>query len=207
MLTRILYCFIAFVKLEKNINHKEQDLIYALKEGSHKAFDAIYKIYARRLYAYSLLFTKSHEEAKEVVQDVFIKLWMSRTKIRQEETLRSLLFIIAKNYLINSYRSKINSPVYEEYIMHKETMIVNDTEYQVEYHDFLNKFNKAMEYLPPTQRKIVTLSKIYQFSNKEIVEKLSLSEQTVKNQLSLGLKTLREKLGIAYFFYILFFVN
>ena len=64
-----------------------------------------------------------------------------------------------------------------------------------------------MEYLPPTQRKIVTLSKIYQFSNKEIVEKLSLSEQTVKNQLSLGLKTLREKLGIAYFFYILFFVN
>ncbi|MCD7942969.1 MAG: sigma-70 region 4 domain-containing protein, partial [Bacteroides intestinalis] len=77
--------------------------------------------------------------------------------------------------------------------------------YQVEYHDFLNKFNKAMEYLPTTQRKIVTLSKIYQFSNKEIVEKLSLSEQTVKNQLSLGLKTLREKLGIAYFFYILFF--
>lgn len=153
------------------------------------------------------MFTKSHEEAKEVVQDVFIKLWMSRTKIRQEETLRSLLFIIAKNYLINSYRSKINSPVYEEYIMHKETMIVNDTEYQVEYHDFLNKFNKAMEYLPPTQRKIVTLSKIYQFSNKEIVEKLSLSKQTVKNQLSLGLKTLREKLGIAYFFYILFFVN
>ena len=44
-------------------------------------------------------------------------------------------------------------------------------------------------------------------SAKEIVEKLSLSEQTVKNQLSLGLKTLREKLGIAYFFYILFFVN
>ena len=84
-------------------------------------------------------------------------------------------------------------------------MSVNDTEYQVEYHDFISKFNKAMESLPLTQRKVVTLSKIHQFSNKEIMEKLSLSEQTVKNQLSLGLKTLRGKLGIVYFFYVLFF--
>lgn len=206
MLTNILYYY-NIHKLEKTINHKEQALIYALKKGSHKAFDTIYKMYARRLYCFSLQFTKSHEEAEEVVQDVFIKLWVSRTTIRQEETLCSLLFIIAKNHLINLYRSKINSPVYEEYILHKEAMSINDTEYQVEYHDFIRKFNKAMESLPLTQRKIVTLSKIHQFSNKEIMEKLSLSEQTVKNQLSLGLKTLREKLGIVCFFYILFFVN
>lgn len=84
----------------------EPQLILSLKNGSYKAFERIYQMYAKRLFAYSLQFTKSQEESEEIVQDVFMRLWTNRAKIRQEDTLRSLLFIMTKHYLINAFRTK-----------------------------------------------------------------------------------------------------
>jgi RNA polymerase sigma-70 factor (ECF subfamily) len=172
----------------------EESLIQSLKQGSYEAFDTIYQMYSKRLYAYSLLFTKSSEEAEDIVQDVFIRIWTNRENIRQNETLRSLLFIMAKNRLIDAYRSRLNHPVYEEFVKYAESLSVDDTHSHLEYNEFVRQLRKAISTLPPTQRKVIRLSRMQQRSIKEIAEKLSLSEQTVKNQLSLGLKSLRSKL-------------
>lgn len=182
-------------------------MIHDLKRGSHKAFDKIYQMYSKRLYAYSLQFTKSSEESEEIVQEVFVKLWSNRINIRQDETLRSLLFIMAKHRLINAYRQRINHPIYEEYIYHIDTLSTEDTHYKLEYNEFLFRFLKTIEKLPDTQQKVIRLSRFKQLSNKEIAEKLSLSEQTVKNQLSLGLKTLKEKLNKIWLLLMLLFIN
>lgn len=173
----------------------EHLLIGALKNGSRKAFDEIYGMYARRLLAYCKQYTKSWEDAEEIVQDVFVRLWNSRATIRQEETLRSLLFIIARHYLINAYRAKVNSPVYEEYVACRAELAAGTSPCPLEYEDFLQKLRIALEKLPSTQRKIIELSRLKELSNKEVAEKLALSEQTVKNQLSQGLKSLRDELG------------
>ena len=119
--------------MEEHIENIERHLIHDLKQGSHKAFDKIYQMYSKRLYAYSLQFTKSSEESEEIVQEVFVKLWSNRINIRQDETLRSLLFIMAKHRLINAYRQKINHPIYEEYIYHIDTLSTEDTHYKLEY--------------------------------------------------------------------------
>lgn len=189
------------------IGDNEEQLIRSLKKGSGKAFDSIYKMYAKRLYVYSLQFTKSPEESEEIVHDVFVKLWTEREKIRQEETLRSLLFIMTKNYLINAFRTKINQPVYEEYINYKGALSVNDTAHHIEYQDIVRKIKKAMESLSVTQQKVITLSKINHLTNKEIANEISLSEQTVKNQLSAGLKILKQKLGDSYYLFPLLYIN
>ena len=192
---------------DNHINLTEQKLIQALKQGSHNAFDSIYQIYSKKLYAYSLQFTKSQEEAEDIVQDVFIKLWVNRMNIRQDETLHSLLFIMAKHLLINAYRSKLNSKTYEEYIIYSDKCSIDDTSSRMEYDEFVKQLHKAIKKLSVTQQKVVALSRIEQLSNKEIAEKLSLSEQTVKNQLSVGLKALRLKLDKLLIFFILFFIN
>ena len=190
--------------MEKHIDNIEERLISALKLGSGKAFDSIYQMYSKRLYAYCLQFTKSPEESEEIVQDVFVKLWQNRTLIRQNETLRSLLFIMAKHQLINAYRSKVNHPVYEEFIDYKDTLSVEDAHTRLEYNEFKQAFQKAIDSLPDTQRKVISLSRIHQLSNKEIAEKLSLSEQTVKNQISLGLKLYCYYLLIKQYISVLF---
>lgn len=193
--------------LNKYIEGNETALIRSLKNGSHAAFDKIYQMYAKRLYAYSLQFNKSPEESEEIVQEVFIRLWANREKIRQEDTLRSLLFIMVKHHLINAYRARLNQPTYEEYVDYKNILSVDDAHCQLEYQEFEKKFKKAIQTLSITQQNVIILSKIQQISNKEIAEKLSLSEQTVKNQLSAGLKLLRQILGKQYFIYMLFFIN
>jgi RNA polymerase sigma-70 factor (ECF subfamily) len=190
----------------QNIN-TEALLISQLKRGSSKAFDSIYRMYAKRLYAYCLQFTKSPEDSEEIVQDVFVKLWTNREQIKQEDTLRSLLFIMTKHHIINAFRSRINQPAYEEYISCKETESVNDAGQQMEYQDFVVRFKKAIQTLPATQKKVIILSKIKELSNKEIAEKLALSEQTVKNSLSVGLKDLKAAIGKLHFPYILIFIN
>jgi RNA polymerase sigma-70 factor (ECF subfamily) len=193
--------------LEKHTDITEQSLIQALKQGSHKAFDRIYQMYSKRLYAYSLQFSKSPEESEDIVQDVFIKLWTNKENIKQNETLRSLLFIMAKHHLINAYRSRLNHPAYEEYIKYTETLSVDDAHYHIEYTEFIQQVRKAIDSLPSTQQKVVILSRMQHLSNRKIAEKLSLSEQTVKNQLSLGLKSLKEKLGIFSFILMSLFIN
>lgn len=193
--------------MEKQILDNEPQLILSLKNSSYKAFDRIYQLYAKRLFAYSLQFTKSQEESEEIVQDVFMRLWTNRTKIRQEDTLRSLLFIMTKHYLINAFRTKINQPEYEEYINYKNELSVDETSQHLEYEEFVAMFHSILKTLPETQQKVITLSKIEQLTNKEIAEKLSLSEQTVKNQLSLGLKTLKDKLGCLWLCLMLLFIN
>jgi RNA polymerase sigma-70 factor (ECF subfamily) len=186
----------------------EQALIRELKQGSQKAFNDIYKMYVKRLFAYCLQYTKLAEDAEEIVQDVFIRLWTNRENIRQEESLCALLFIMAKHRLINAYRSTANSPVYEDYVNYQEKLAADDAGLQIEYKDFVARLRKAIRQLPLTQQKVIELSRLEGLSNVEIAEKMSLSRQTVKNQLSLGLKSLREMLDkIRILSWVLLFVN
>ncbi|MDR2811294.1 MAG: RNA polymerase sigma-70 factor [Tannerellaceae bacterium] len=189
--------------LRKDNHTDEQGLIYDLKRGSYQAFNEIYRLYAKRLYVYCLSFTKSPEEAEEIVQDVFVKIWINRASIRQDETLRSLFFIMAKHQLINAYRAKLNHPMYEEFVNCKEESSPPDVHRKLEYEEFLRRFRSALEKLPPTQQNVIRLSKMEDMSNKEIAGELRLSEQTVKNQLSLGLKTLKEILNKTAFVWLM----
>lgn len=190
------------------IDFTEEDLIRNLKRGSRKAFDDIYWLYSKRLFVYCLRFTKSAEDAEEIVQDVFVRLWMNRENIHQEETLRSLLFIIARHRLINVYRSTVNSPGYEDYVNYQEYLSINNTSAHIEYEEFVKGLKYALRKLPATQQKVIELSRIQGKSNKEVADELLLSEQTVKNQLSLGLKALRGILNkLLNLLLMLLFVN
>ena len=173
----------------------EHTLIAELKRGSKDAFDRIYKLYVGRLLAFCVHYTISREVAEEIVQDVFVALWNSRETIRQEETLHSLLFTISKHRVINAYRSTLNSPVYEDYVDYQNELTAGEDSDRVEYEQYVKIVKDAIRRLPSTQQRVITLSRFSQLSNKEIAERLSLSEQTVKNQLSVGLKTLRELLA------------
>lgn len=186
-----------------NIN--EQQIIERLRDGSYEAFNMIYDMYSRRLYAFCMLYCKNEERSKDIVQDVFLKLWNRRNMLKTDSiTLYSLLFVIAKNILINAYRCQINSKEYGEYVRYTSEVSENSALKELVYEDFHKKLHKAMEDLPKTQREVIMLSKVEGMKNKEIAEKLSLSEQTVKNQLSLGLKQLKGTIGFVKFTALIF---
>lgn len=119
----------------------------------------------------------------------------------------AFIFKIAKNQIINRYKSRINSYVFEEYVNYynEEQCSVSDTSAIVEYDDFCKSLKKAMKNLSSTQREVIECVKLNQMSVKETAVKLRLKEQTVKNALSAGLKVLKEILKKSLVL-ILFFV-
>lgn len=174
----------------------ERVLTESLKSGSEAAFTEIYDLYGRRLYLFCLQYVKSVELSREIVQEVFVKLWLYRTKIDTSLPLSPLIFKIAKNLLINAYKKRSNSVIYEDYLIYKDSLVQEGSHGSIDYSQFEAMVYRCINKLPHTQRQVVMLSRIDQLSNKEIAVKMKLSEQTVKNQLSLAIKQLRILLSV-----------
>lgn len=185
----------------------EEQYIKELTQGSYKAFDALYSMYSHRLYSFAFKLTKSHLDASEIVQNSFINLWLNRDKILTCSSLQPYLFTIAKNQFINKLRHNINLPLFVDYVnyLNEKKISENNVIEKLNYDDFKAQLKKAKKSLSKNQRKIFELSKELGYTNKEIAQRLNLSEQTVKNQLSISLKILKEKLfKYSFLFYVFF---
>ena len=178
----------------KNIPQDEATLIRELKKDSVPAFNAIYYMYFRRVYAYCYQFTKSHKDAEDMVQEIFMKLWTSRHSIVAETSLQWFIYRIARNRLISSYRTNVPSPHYEEYLNYRDTLGAEDNS-PMEYEEFKAKVNACIDSLPPAQSRILRMSRFALMSVEDIARELGIGEQTVRNQLSSALKVMRKRLG------------
>ena len=174
---------------------KEREVIAALKSDSQEAFNEIYSTYARRLYSYCYKFSRTAEDAEEIVQDTFVRLWNSRGKLKSDTNLNNLIFTISHRLVINAWHKRMLDPRYITFLEIQEQVADSRrTEHAVEYDEFSWRVLSLMDKLPTTQRKIVQYAKMEDFPSKEIARRMNLSEQTVRNQLSLALKTLRSQM-------------
>ena len=172
----------------KATSSKEDIFIWLLKHDSQWAFDNLYRMYAHRLFAFALEYCHHKETAEEIVEDTFIWIWNHRHDIKQEKTLFNLVFIKARHLLINAYRATLNSPHFEDYVNYSNSLGTEEQESQLEYDEFMHVIRQGLDRLPLTQRRVIELSRFEQKSIIEIASMLNLKEQTVRNQLSLGLK-------------------
>ncbi|MDR0575294.1 MAG: RNA polymerase sigma-70 factor [Tannerella sp.] len=181
-------------------------LIIGLKSGSYEDFDKLYAIYSDMLYGFVLNLTKSPSEAEDILQETFLRIWKARTKISENKSFKSYLYTIAQNLIIDSFRNQMKSVAFEEYINSEayQSYAENCVEKEVDFDEFRQVFEKAKRKLTERQRQIFELSREQELSISVIAEKLHLSEKTVKNQLSLAMKMLREELSYYYFFLFLF---
>lgn len=189
----------------------EKGLINRLKNGDRHAFDVLYYMYVRQLTAYCHAYVANLEDVEEIVEDVFISLWTCRANIRNTESLRPLLFTSLRNKTIDYYKSRLNAPLYEDYVNINDELSHSDDFSPMEYDEFEQTVMREIATLPHSQREVVMLSKIEGLTHAEIVARLNLSLQTVKNLLSMGLKQLRIQLmryhKINFIFILYFFTS
>ena len=170
--------------------------IKELHKGSHKAFNEIYEMYADKLYGFAFAHTKSRDMAKDIVQDTFLKLWTMRESISTDGSLQSLLFTMSHHKMIDMFRAQINKIEFEDYIEHCENSDFGDNaiEKKLFYDDFIKSLNICKNQLPLRQLEIFELSRENGKTIEEIALGLRITEQTVKNQLTSAMKTLRTEL-------------
>ena len=173
---------------------READLINELMNSDKRAFDILYEMYARRLMALCLSYVRITEDAEEIVQDIFVSLWRNRHSLQNKLSLSPFLYGALHKSILYYFRRKLNSPIYEEYVDMKDEIHPIENIANIEYKEFRKIIIKEILALPRSQRDAILLSKFQGLSNKEIAERLHLNIQTIKNALSVGLKTLRMRL-------------
>jgi len=173
----------------------ETELVERLKKGDLVAFDMIYDMYAGRLYAFSMKYLKSSDEAEELVQCVFMKVWENYKRLDRNLSFKSFLFTIAYNEICRHFRRKSYLKKYID-----ETLLtgkLSDTapEEGTEFQSLLAEVEKIIAGLPDTQKKAFIMCKIDGKPAKEVADGLGLSPGTVDNYVSATIRMIRSRLA------------
>ena len=178
--------------MNEGVNIKSS--VKRLADDEKKAFDELYFFYYPRLYAFAKRFLKVEDDLKDILQNVFVKLWENRKNIKNVETFNSWLFTITKNDIISYFREKTKLLAFENRV--KE--IAASKEYtfddRVEYLDIKEKVDQLIEKLPERRKQIFKLSREQGLSHKEIAEQLGISPKTVEDHIMHAIRFLRRHL-------------
>ena len=169
-------------------------MIARLRTGNIDAFDFFYHKYKHRAYGLVIRVIKLKEETEGLVHDCFIQLWEKREMLDENRPLGKWLFTVAYNLTIDRLRHLMRRNEYVEYLKHVAEEAETDTENQVNYSQLKECVNEIISGLPAKRKEIYRLSREEGMSNKEIAEKLGISQNTVENQLVSALKAIREGL-------------
>lgn len=183
---------------------EEEKLVQRMVEGDQTAFELLFRYYYPGLVIFASNIIVNRDEAEEIVQDFFVRLWENRTTIKTGKTIKSYLFTSVKNRSINFLKStQVKQHVVDELKKQMETEMRYNPDIYVDT-ELQQRLKKAFEKLPPRTAEIFTLSRFNGFTNDEIANDLGLSKRTVETQVSNALKILRKELK-AYSTLLLFF--
>ena len=175
--------------------------------GDETAFNLVYKTYCGKVYQLAYRFLKDKEQSEEVVQEVFINLWLNKKRLSIDGNIWLYIYVITKNLSLNSLRKLSKSSNFLERLLSQMNPIQNNTEEDIFAHSLEEFTNELIEKLPPQQQLVFKLSRNKGLSHKQIAEQLNISQHTVKNHLVVALKTLKSHLKFSDLFYgfVLFF--
>nr|WP_067055121.1 RNA polymerase sigma-70 factor [Mucilaginibacter sp. L294] len=184
--------------------YTDQELSDLLQSGDEVAYTAIYDRYVFTLLNHAYNKTRNREEARDIVQEVFTRLWARRQQIQITTNLAGFLYTSVHHIIIDQF---VHNKVKDKYFASILAFAVQShgaTDYRTRENQLTAIIEKEIAGLPHKMREIFDLSRKHHLSHKEIAERLNLAEQTVSKQVSNALKILRVKLGIiAYLYFVI----
>ena len=186
-------------------NSKIEELIKRLKQEDKSAIDTLFNYYYPRLYNFSKSILKVDDEIDDILQDVFFKIWMNRQKISNPETFNSYIFTITKNSVLNLIRSRINSQKFKDEMYRKSVSGEYITQNLYEFEQVKSSIDKLVAQLPEKRQQVFLLSRNEGLSNKEIAQKMNISEKTVEDHITHSIKTLKKSMTELGIFSLLYF--
>lgn len=176
------------------MNKVEDDnmLVFQLSQGSSDALRMLYDIYSKRLYGLVFASVKDHDETKDIVQKVFIKVWNNRETIRHEANFKSFLFTIARNLVYNFFKQRYNQMSLKDNVSKKVNIIEPSSDQSLIEEDLFNLLQELIQKLPPRRKEIFVMNRFQAYTYKEIAEKLQISENTVDTQMRKALEFIKQ---------------
>ena len=186
-------------------------LIENLIEGDIAALETLFEKYKRMVYRVAIKITKNHEDANDVVQETFLKVYKSLNKFRMESSFETWLYRIVVNLSLNAvkrrkrrrelpidgfYKKKTTNGFIasEESVADKLKSQDDDPYIRVERKELRQAVTQAVDSLPPKQKVVIILYEFEGLKHSEIASILECSVGTVRSRLHYARKRLRELL-------------
>ena len=170
----------------------DRELLAGIKSGNASCFEEVFRKYYQPLCLFALKYLKDPDEAEEIVQELFVRIWQKNQASDINTSLKSYLYQAVRNTCLNTlkhnavkleYQKNATGPSPQENA--GDSLVALELEIRI---------REALDQLPPERKKIFLMSRQEGLKYREIAGKLNISVKTVENQMSKALKFLKAEL-------------
>jgi RNA polymerase sigma-70 factor (family 1) len=191
--------------MPENHQYDIRNLLLHVGEGNQLAFKAIINFYKERFYAVSIKMTHSGDIAEEIVQEVFIGLWIKRVQVAAADNPEGYLFTMLHNSIYAHFRKLALEKAMKKKIgQESEGIDLNPVEDILFAKEDREMFEAVINQLPSQQRMVYRLSRQQGLSRQQIASQLHISPHTVKNHLHQAIRFIGDyyKTGVSAFIWV-----
>lgn len=181
--------------MDTAIQHTDKEIFIQIAAGDEKAFSHIFHRYAPRLHPFINGIVKDETQAREVLQDVFLRIWLRRDTLPQIENPSAWIYRIASNLSLSQLRRQRLEAKVLAAAGKVQPIHVSAPDETLDGRELNNLIHQAVQQLPPQRRRIFQLLKDEGLSRQETAQRLGISENTVRNQLVIALQSIRDHIS------------
>jgi RNA polymerase sigma-70 factor (ECF subfamily) len=178
--------------LEKLL-HTEKELVKKLSGGDSFAFEVLFYKYRNKVKGFTVKLVPAQVDPEEIVQEVFVKVWLKKEAIDPDKDFQSYLFSIAKNLVLDHLKSAVNRKLYFVGEHFQQDLLDEENSDAPVLEDAEEKLERLINEIPERRREIFRLSRFEGLSYRQIAERLNISENTVDSQIRNALAFLRKE--------------
>jgi RNA polymerase sigma-70 factor (ECF subfamily) len=167
-------------------------LLALVAKGDETAFHTLFTQYRHKVYHSALRLLQSASHAEDVLQEVFMKLWVGREKLPEINCFSAYLATITRNHIYNALRKLANEELLLEKLLSPHPADRPDAPIEnLSLKELQDTLQKVIATLTPQQKKVFELSRMEGLKHEEIATRLNISRETVKKHISEALRIVR----------------
>lgn len=171
--------------------HGEKKLLKRLKNSDCEAYKQLYNVYYKDMLVYCMNLTHNVPQAKDIVQNTFIKIWTKRKSISITTSFKNYLYRAVFNNFSNHYKRKIKEKVMFLKLKNESLNTILETNDNLKK-EKLKLIKDSIEKLPPRCKQVFLMHKMRGYRYKEIAEELDISEKAVEKNISRAIRRIKE---------------
>jgi len=160
-------------------------------EGDALAFRKLFEQFSPKVYGFALKITHSASAAEEIVQEVFLKIWMNRSELTKVDQFQAYLFTVTKNFALNILKRLAVEEKAKAHFLRQQSVSRCETEEAVILREYQDILKNAIDRLSPQQKVVYSLCHSEGLKYEEAALKLRISRLTVKTHMQQAIRSIK----------------
>jgi len=174
----------------------DKQLLKRLKCGDKESFNELFETHYSRYLSFARGLLRDPDAAEDVVQNVFMKLWIARARIDEERSVHNFLLVAIRNEIFNHMRQRYNAKRWDIELPDVEDKYA-DIDLKYSFTETEAHMHRIIERMPPQRKVVFNLSRTEHLSNAEIAQLLHISQRTVEKHIEQALRQLRTTINFS----------